>query len=208
MADTFGDMITEIVDETRRSMSSQIATCILDAITNYETERFWFNETRATTFSLSSSQDVYTSIDNSMIPRLMQIDRLDVVISGSRQKMEPWPYIDIETYNETGSTGQPVAYAYYGQSIYMTLPDGGYEARVSGIVQLASLSATTDSNAWTQRGNGKELIKQSAKARLYSQYLRDDANAQRAAAYESIALMRLRERTTSLQATGEIQPCL
>jgi hypothetical protein len=43
---------------------------------------------------------------------------------------------------------------------------------------------------------------------LYSTYLRDDANAQRNEKLEMQALERLRARTTQLQATSEIEPCL
>jgi hypothetical protein len=144
-----------------------------------------------------------------MIPRFMQIDRFEVTRSAKdKYKLRPKPYTWIEEYNETNSNSEPVAYSYWGQSLHVTLPDGGYEARLSGIVQLASLSASTDTNAWVQRGNGKTLIKYDALARLYAEYLRDDENATRAARMATAALMRLESRTTSLQASGEIEPCL
>jgi hypothetical protein len=210
MTDTFGDLVNSIANASRRfSMSSEIINCIYSAIEEYEPRRFWFNETTDTTFSLSSSQAVYTSADNSMIPRFMEIDRFEVTISSNdKQGLTKRAYTWIAEYNETNSNSQPYYFAYYGQSLHVNLPDGGYQATVSGLVQLASLSASTDSNAWTQRGNGKELIKQNALARLYSEYLRDDANATRAQAREMRALTRLESRTTSLQASGEIAPCL
>ena len=209
MADTYGELISEIVDETRRSMSTQIANCVLDAIAHYQTERFWFNEF-SQTFSLSSSQAAYTSVDASFIPNIMEIDTLRITVSSN--------YIPVlrkqsaalfREYSNPNTFSQPTAYAYWGQTIYVNpAPGAGYAAEVSGVLQLPSLSLSTDVNAWTQRGNGKELIKQRAKSVLYSEYLRDDTNATRAAAREQQALQRLRDRTNSLQASSEVVPCL
>jgi hypothetical protein len=209
MADDFGSMVTEIVDETRRSMSTTIEGLILDAIAHYETERLWFNLTNDTTFSLSSSQATYTSADSSMIPRFMDIDRFEVTIDTNYTPMiDKKSYNWIRDYNDTNANSEPRYWTYWGQAFHVNLPDGGYTARVSGIVRLTSLSASTDSNAWVQRGNGKELIKQRAKSLLYSEYLRDDLNATRAQARETQALQKLNLRTSKLLATGEIEPSL
>jgi hypothetical protein len=209
MPDTFGDMVNEIVDETRRSMSTTIEGLIQDAIANYEVERFWFNLTSDTVFSLSSSQATYTSADNSMIPRFMDIDRMEVTISTNyTPDMMKKSYNWIRDYNNTNFNSRPYYFTYWGEAIHTNLPDGGYTARLSGLVRLPSLSASTDSNAWTQRGTGKELIKQRAKSLLYSEYLRDDANAGRAAGREAQALQKLTLRTAKLLATSTIEPSL
>lgn len=210
MPDTYGDIVTEIVDESRRSMSSTIERLVLDAITHYETERFYFNLLRDQTFSLSTSQEYYTSADNSMIPRILELDKLTMTVSSNdKRTLEKWSWNYIEDINAEATTGQPFAYAYWGQQIrFYPTPNTGYEVRLAGLLQLPSLSASTDTNAWTQRGNGKELIKQRAKSLLYSEYLRDDTNAARAAAREAQALDRLHARTTQLHATGDVTPCL
>jgi hypothetical protein len=209
MADDFGTMVNEIVDESRRSMSTTIEGLIQDAIVHYEMDRFWFNLTNDTTFSLSASQATYTSADSSMIPMLMEVDRFEVTIDTNYTPMlDKKSYNWIRDYNDTNVNSEPRYWTYWGQAFHVNLPDGGYTARVSGLVRLASLSASTDSNAWVQRGNGKELIKQRAKSLLYSEYLRDDINATRAAARENQALQKLNLRTSKLLATGEIEPCL
>jgi hypothetical protein len=210
VTDSFGDLVSSIANASRRySMSAEIINCIYAAIEEYEPTRFFFNETIDTTFSLSASQAVYTSADHTMIPRFMEIDRFEVTIStNDKRGLERKAYSWIAEYNETNTNSEPVAYAYYGQSFHLNLPDGGYTAVVSVLVQLPSLSASTDSNAWTQRGNGRELVKQNALARLYSEFLRDDANATRAQAREKRAYERLVSRTSSLQATGTIEPSL
>ncbi len=209
MADTFGDLTAEIVNETRRSMSDVISNLVLDAIAFYAPERFWFNLTDDTTFSLSSSQATYTSADSSMIPRFREIDRFEVTIStNDKQALDKKSYNWIKDYNQTNANSQPNYWAYWGETLHVNLPDGGYEARLSGLVDLASLSVSTDVNAWTQRGKGKDLIKHHAKGLLYSEYLRDDVNAGRAIARAGQELTALKLRTSRLLGTGEIEPWL
>lgn len=209
MADTFGDLVNEIVSESRRSMSSTIEGLILDAIAHYEPEQFFFDQ-GTQTFSVSSSQDTYTSVDASFIPRIMEFTTLRLTISSSdKPTLEKVTWERLEDLNYPTSRGQPLAYAYWDESIrFYPIPDNGYEVRFSGVVAEASLSLSTDVNSWTQRGKGKELIKQRAKSLLYSEYLRDDVNAGRAAGREAQALDVLRKRTSRAQGTSTIEPCL
>ncbi len=209
MADTYGDLVNEVVNETRRSMSSTIEGLILDAIAFYESERFFFNEFTQS-FSISSSQDSYTSADASFIPRIMEFDTMRLTVSTNDQPtLEKWTWGQMETLNYPQSFGEPMAYAYWGQQIrFYPVPDGGYEVRFSGVVTDASLSLSTDVNNWTQRGKGKELIKHRTKSLLYSEYLRDDANAGRAAGREMQELDRLKKRGNRSHATSEIEPSL
>lgn len=209
MPNTFGDLVNEIVSETRRSMSTTIADLILDSIAHYEPEQFFLNQSTQT-FSISSSQDTYTSVDASFIPHIMDFTALRLTISSSdKPTLEKWTWEQLEDMNYPTSRGQPVAYAYWDESIrFYPIPDSGYEIRFSGVVAEASLSLSTDVNSWTQRGKGKELIKQRAKSLLYSEYLRDDVNAGRAMAREQQALKVLRDRTSRAQGTSTITPCL
>ena len=209
MADTYGDLVNEIVNESRRSMSTEISNLVLDSIAHYETERFFFNEF-SQSFSLSSSQATYTSADASFIPRIMEVDTFRITVDSNYVPVLRKETLEVfHNYDNPSIFAQPTAWAYWGQSILVDpAPDSGYAAEVSGVLQLASLSASTDANAWTQRGNGKELIKQRAKSLLYSEYLRDDANAARAAARERDAYDVLKKRTARLQGTSEIAPWL
>jgi hypothetical protein len=209
MADTFGDLVSEVVNETRRSMSDVISNLVLDAISFYEPERFFFNEFTST-FSTSSSQDTYTSADASFIPHIMEFDTLRLTVSANdTPTLSKWTWAQMEDLNYGNSTGQPFAYAYWGQQIrFYPVPDDGYEIRFSGVVTDTSLSLSTDVNNWTQRGKGKELIKHRTKSLLYSEYLRDDANAGRAAGREAQELEKLKKRGNRSQGTGEIEPWL
>lgn len=210
MADTFGDLIQDVLNESRRlSMSDIVSNLVLDSIAHYQGERFFFNEFTQS-FSLSSSQDTYSSADASFIPRIMEFDSLRLTVSSSDKPiLDPVQWSYLERLNYPTSTGQPTAYAYWGQQIRLyPIPNGGYEVRFSGVVQDSSLSLSTDINNWTQKGKGYELIKSRAKSMLYSEYLRDDANAGRAIARERQAYDQLKARTARSHATGMIVPSL
>lgn len=207
--DTFGDLVADVVNETRRSMSDVIANLVLDSIAYYSGERFPFNEFTGS-FSVSSSQDTYTSVDASFIPQIADIDAVRLTVStADKPTLRKLNWTQLEELNYPSSTGQPYAYAYWGQSMrFYPIPNGGYEVRVSGVLNETSLSLSTDSNSWTTRGEGKELVKQRTKSLLYSEYLRDDANAGRAAGREQQELERLKKRLNRPQGTSTIVPSL
>jgi hypothetical protein len=209
MADSFGDLVAEVVNESRRSMSDVISNLILDAIAYYECERFFFNETTQT-FSVSSSQDTYTSVDASFIPHIQEFDSLRLTVSANdKPTLVKWTWGQMEDMNYPQSFGEPYAYSYWGQSIrFYPVPDGGYEIRFSGVVSDASLSLSTDVNNWTQRGKGKDLIKWRAESMLYAHYLRDDVNAGRCIAREQQEFDKLKKKTNRAQGTSEIEPHL
>ncbi len=207
--DTYGDLVAEVVNETRRSMSDVISNLVLDAIAYYEPERFWFNQTTQS-FSISASQDTYTSVDASFITRIQEFDTLRLTVSSAdKPTLEKWTWGMMEDLNYPTSYGEPYAYAYWGQSIrFYPVPDGGYEIRFSGVVADTSLSLSTDVNNWTQRGKGKDLIKWRAESMLYAHYLRDDVNAGRCIARENQELDKLKKKTGRVQSTGTIEPSL
>jgi hypothetical protein len=208
--DTYGDLVNEVLNETRRvSMSDVVSNLILDSIAYYECERFFFNEFTET-FSVSSSQDTYTSTDASFIPRIMEFDTMRLTVSSNdKPTLNKWTWQQMEDLNYGNSTGQPFAYAYWGQQIrFYPVPDDGYEIRFSGVVTDTSLSLSTDVNNWTQRGKGKDLVKWRTEMLLYAMYLRDDANAGRAAGLERMEFDKLKKRGNRSQGTGEIEPWL
>jgi len=203
------DMITRIGDESLRSdMTNQIKLCIQDAIAHYEVERFWFNQFRDRTFMTIAGQEFYGGVDQSDIPNILEFDAVTLSIGSTRQPLIKTSYVKIEEWNaDASSRGQPTRYAYWGQQIRLyPVPDNAYQVRLSGLFKLPALVADGDQSAWT--GDAEELIRHRAKSILYSQYLRDDANAARAAALEAVARERLSATTTRRLATGEIRPSL
>lgn len=206
---TYLDMINRIGDESLRpEMVSQIKLCIQDAIAHYEVERFWFNQFRDRMFTTVAGQEFYGEADQADIPSILEFDAVTLTAGSSAWPLAKVGYAEIESWNaDAAAHGQPTHYAYWGQQIRLyPVPDGVYQVRLSGLFKLPALVADGDGSAWT--GDAEELIRQRAKSILYSQYLRDDANAARAAALEAAAHDRLSASAARRLATGDIRPAL
>lgn len=206
---TYLDMINRISDESLRSdMANQIKLCIQDAIGHYEVERLWFNQFRDRTFTTVAGQEFYGETDHSDIPHVLEFDAVTLTVGSTRWPLAKTGFVQIEDWNADASArGQPTHYAYWGRQIRLyPVPDNAYQIRLSGLFKLPTLVADGDTNAWTE--DAEELIRHRAKAILYSQYLRDDANAGRAAALEMAAFARLSATTARRLASGDIRPSL
>lgn len=206
---TYLDMITRISDESQRAdMVDQIKLCVQDAIAHYEVERFWFNAFRDRTFTTVAGQEFYGAADQGDIPSVLEFDAVTLAVGTARQPLTKTGYVEIEARNaDSSARGQPTHYSYWGQVIRLyPVPDGGYQVRLSGLFKLPTLTADGDQNAWTTEA--EELVRNRAKSILYSQYLRDDANAARAAALEAAAHERLSATTARRLAAGDIRPSL
>lgn len=203
------DMITRIGDESLRTdMTNQIKLCIQDAIAHYEGERFWFNQFRDRTFVTVAGQEFYGAADQFDIPNILEFDAVTLSVGFTRRPLAKAGYVELEEWNADAATrGQPTHYAYWGQQIRLyPVPDGIYSIRLSGLFKLPLLAGDADQNAWTK--DAEDLIRYRAKSVLYSQYLRDDANAARAAALEARAHERLSATTARRLASGEVRPSL
>ncbi len=189
---TYGDLQYKIADElggrtdllvpSTGLANSPIQLAILDAIRKWEREHLFTNETRVTSaFSTVAGQEFYTSSDWSAMTTVAHIDKMSVLISANRYFM--WPrtaeYMEDISINPN-VTGQPVDYCYYAENIRMyPIPDAVYPVNVLYVQRVAELSATSDSNIWTNEA--EELIRQTAKMMLYENTLQDDVNVQRMA---------------------------
>jgi hypothetical protein len=203
------DMITRIGDESLRpDMASQTKLRIQDAIAHYEIERFWFNQFRDRVFTTVAGQEFYGEADLADIPNVLEFDAVTLTVGSVSRALAKAGYVALETWNGDGTArGEPTHYTYWGRQIRLyPVPDGGYPVRLSGLFKLPALVEDGDANAWT--GDAEELIRNRAKAILYSQYLRDDANAARAAALEAAARERLAATTARRLGTGDIRPSL
>lgn len=206
---TYLDMINRIGDESLRSdMTNQIKLCIQDAIGHYEVERFWFNQFRDRTFTTAAGQEFYGEGDLSDIPQVLEFDAVTLTVGSTRWPLSKAGYVQLEDWNADASArGQPTHYAYWGRQIRLyPVPDSAYQIRLSGLFKLPMLVADGDVNAWTE--DAGELVRHRAKAILYGQYLRDDANAARATALEMAALERLATTTARRLSSSEIRPSL
>lgn len=203
------DMVNRIADESLRAdMANQIKLCIQEAIAHHEVDRFWFNEFRDRIFSTVAGREFYDGTDLVDIPSILDLDAVTITIGSSRRTLLRAAYTELEDWNADGKArGQPTHYAYWGQTLRLyPVPDSIYAVRLSGLFKLPTLVADGDQNAWTT--DAEDLIRYRAKSILYSQYLRDDANAARSAALESVARERLAVTTAKRLASGEIRASL
>lgn len=203
------DMVNRIADETLRpDMSNQIRLCIQEAIAHHEVERYWFNQFRDRTFDTVAGREFYDAADLADIPHMLELDAVTIGIGSARRPLARAGYVELERRNaDANARGQPTHYAYWGQALRLyPVADGAYPVRLSGLFKLAPLIADDDQNAWT--AEAEDLIRHRAKAIFYGQYLRDDANAARAASLESAARERLSASTARRLAGGDIRPSL
>lgn len=206
-ARTYGNLIDRILDEMLNSVTtSQVQLAIQDAISYYEEEPLYFNESRDTVFSLSSSQEFYTSADSSTIPLLFDIEEVTVTLNANRYTLIQRSY----DWVENASTGQqytslPAAFCYWQQQLRIwPIPNQGMPCRVSSIVKQPTLSATTDSNMWTT--DAEPLIRMRAKADLYLNIRRDAQQAMEMTAGEQQYLQNLYGDSVRRTSTGMVTP--
>lgn len=221
MTGTYGDLQARIADELIRSdLTSQIKIAILSAITTYQRERFYFNESRSSTFSTVAGQEFYTSADLAAIPNLINIDTVLFYQSPSYRyplDVRTWDELELWSLNPNTVSGFPSDYAYYAQQLRLyPIPSGVYTVRLSGVQRLTPdpLSADSDTNAWMT--DGEELIRQRAKGDLLINTIRDPdyqaGQAQLAMMGESYlchaeksAYLAVRGQTTQLLSSGRVR---
>src|SRR3990167_692577 len=196
-----------IADDLARSdMGSQIEAAITAAITHYKTTRFYFNETRGSTFTTVASQSRYTSADDADIPLWFDLD--DVFVNDGTREICLSRYDPVEMEYLLGPTspptGVPYAYAYFDRSFWLyPVPDAAYTIRPVGAIEKAAPATDAEaSNVWMTEAY--ELLRCHAKADFYAH---TNVNVERAAiarTAEGVALSKLRSTTVKRVASGRI----
>jgi len=181
MADDFQTMKLRILDElTRTDLTSQAGLAINSAIAHYESERFWFNEARSTTNTVSGQE--YYALPSDYI----DTDVLSVVINNYSYVLPQRTHTQLEEWYVSNSsyTGYPRDHSIYEEQIRLyPIANGAYPLTLSYIKQLTSLSADADTNAWMTVGEGEELIRSRAEADMCARILQD---LDRAAIYKAL----------------------
>lgn len=206
---TYATLKNRVADELLRDdllSGGQVANAVLDAIKEYERERFWFNESRALTFSTVASQREYTTADATWIPDVITIDAMFVTVSGQVRPLCKADPARMESLNDSSSPeGQPRDWAYLGGSIILyPTPDAVYTVRAVAHYRLTALSADGDSNAWTT--DAASLIRRRAKQLLHQEVLFDYESAGAQNPLIEQALYDLRAETSRRKTLGRIQP--
>jgi hypothetical protein len=165
---TYGVMIDRIEAEIGRSdLTARVKEAILTSIKHYERRRFYFTEF-IDSLSTSSSQEFYSVSDYADMSLITEVDSLRINDGTYDYPLmeRDWSYMEqVQTYD--GVFSDPTDYTFYSQRLRLyPIPDAGRTIHISGVKKLASLSATTDTNAWMT--DGEALIRARAKAELYA----------------------------------------
>ena len=133
----------------RYDLQGETRRAILNAIRTYEAARYWFNEAQ-TAMACSAGQS-YVNVPSDFLI----LDRLELTYSGASTRLIETSFADIRAMNAVSATGQPTHYNYHGDRFEVAIiPDSAYAVPCYYVKQLATLSADSDSNAWTnEAGN-------------------------------------------------------
>lgn len=206
---TLGYLKDKIVDELGRpDLTSQIVDKITEAIAAYQSERFFFSESRDITFPTVAGQEFYGAADNAAIPTLQGFDYIILYIGSI-----PWPIarrtdVEIEVLNQNGLVrGQPWNWAYYNQQIRLgPVPDTAYQMRIAAHQTVAA--PTGDDvlgNPWMS-GNAERLIRSRVKYEMFLHKIRNMQMAQSMAAAVTEAFDTLKGQTNRLVGRGIMAP--
>lgn len=212
---TFGTMKTRIADEiVRDDLSSQIANAVISAIAIWAPQRFGFNEKRYRLTTVAS-QEYYamselTNTDASALgtgETLLEVDSFTLTYSGQPYSLldctQQW--IDREQSASEFYTGQPAFFGIFSDQIRLApIPDAAYVSTISGLAQLGTLSADSDTNAWMTEGEG--LIRAQAKLILYRDIIRDMEGVSIAKDALAEAYEPLKRKAAAKTNTGRIAP--
>lgn len=200
---TLATMKERIARELRRTnIDTQIAEAISTAIAQYDGERFYWNESRQTTFSTVVSQEFYTATD--VGAEIWKLDYIELYVDDQPFTLvvEDDPErIERLSMNNT-QTGQPRYYSYYGNKLRLyPSPDDVYTVRVGGVLSIAAPATDAETgNVWMT--TAEYLIRLRAKYEIAINVLHDAELAQYFGAAVEQELERLKKRTAHRVQTG------
>ena len=197
------------------SLSDIILLDIQSAITQYETQRFYFNDGAVASLTLSVTNtyalSLWVSTQGGVIDDIIEIDSIQVTIGATRNYTlieKPYRYIDDLDQGAPTLMGYPQYFAIWNQSVRVyPKPSAALvlAANMSAHVRFANLNQPTDMNPWTV--DGADLIRNATLKRLYARRFRDYDGAQAVGMLEQDALLALQRRTEAL-AGSRIRPVL
>lgn len=203
---TYSQMQSNIADKiVRTDLTTQIADEINRAINFYASDRFYFTQT-TDTFSTVASQFAYSSSD-SVATDIRDIDLLQITISTNNYIYpERISFNELQSLNVSNPTGQPSVWAYHQQKIFLyPVPNDVWTVTMYYQKAYADLSSGSDTSDWTS-GLPKDLIEQRTLKVMYSDWVKDDESAARAAARELEIYNKLRMESEKLISTKRITP--
>lgn len=196
---TYGAVVQRIIDELPRgdtSITAIVQQQLLSAIDFYTTDRFWFNE-KQTTLTTSSSLAYYSYPSD-----LLETDSVVIFNGGNKYTLDPMTYQEMDAIDSGTSFGRPCWYSTYGKQFRLyPVPNATYTFIVSHQYTIATLSASTETNAWTTEA---ESLIRARTLKLCSARFKDRDSAQMYQMLEDQEYARLKAQTDKLLGTGVI----
>jgi hypothetical protein len=207
-ADTLGAMKLRIANELNRSdLTDEIANAINDAIEAYSHMQFFFNETRAFTFTTTADTSRYTSTDSGWanLAKILKIDFVMITLNGQAFGLEP-RFPEWFEHNLVTSSNTPGYYGWYAETLVLyPTPNDALSLRIGCIQKVAAPASDGETlNPWMTKA--ERLIRNRAKAELYAHVddIMDDKKAQKFMTLADEALEKLEERTLRLTQVGPL----
>lgn len=190
---TYAEVRTRITNELNETdVATDVANAVQSVIREHETTRFRFNEARDFTLTTVVGQAIYTITDASWIPTVVRLDdKAYVTVNSQFRQMRRDEFFDLELKSDNSAAqGQPWKFAYFASTLRLyPIPDAAYPVRFFGVKRLSTLSADSDTNAWTVEG--ELLTIYAAKRWLLQHVIQDDGYATAMAAAEQAERNRL-----------------
>jgi len=202
MAGTFLDMYTRVMTELRRSnAATDVKQAINDAIFEAAQERFYFNETKDTSFNTVNGQEYYPDLG------IVELDSIWYFNGTTRYNLFLASNKDLDDAAEGNVLGGQLMSMSHtaGQFRLYPIPTSVTAVHVSGYGKLTPypLVNDADTNAWLT--DGETFIRALAKRNFLRDVVRDYGEAR---TYDVIAedyKKLLLERTAVKSSTGKIR---
>lgn len=191
---TLAELRQEIADDLARSdLTTSIDKEIKAAISFFEEERFYFSETRSSTFNTVADEVDYDTTDFPDLPKFSKIESLWEGTGTTKRQIARLSSKEMEDKRETRS-GRPAEFCLLNGvlTLYPT-PDKVYTIRALGYKKLDVLSADGDTNAWLTEAY--DLIRARAASKVCAFKINDLNAAQNYQVLEERELVQLRQKT-------------
>jgi hypothetical protein len=197
---TFGEIKSRLADDFNRSdLTSQISNEILRAVKHYERRRYWFNEAQATTTMVASQ------FNYSLPSDILFLDFVEVTVNSHRYRLTEIVWEEyLDAWRDSDTTGAPNDYSTYADQIWVgPAPDSTYTLTINYVKSLTTLSADSDTNAWTTYA--EDLIASRAGKMVAARVLKSKDDAATYAVMEREALSALDLQNDQRLITGRMR---
>lgn len=209
---TFGEIQTKVStrlkDPNNTSVSApDVASVINDAIQDWATRRFWFNEFEETV-QLVQNDPILPALPNGIVPLyLFKKDGIVINYANTRWLVKKISAAEYDGMNVQGR-GIPFAYTYRnGQYELYWYPDATYSAVIRGIKAYDRFreDGSDDSQTNDFLTDAPDLIMYEALSRLYGEFRQDPKMETYYAARTQNEYQNALRQTRRLNGTGRIQ---